>query len=400
MSFLINPFLHAGGVVDTGRQLLLSNSLSTLATTADRYIGLGYSVSAEASITKAIIFPVAGAVKSLKFTALTQPSGAATWTATIYINGSSTSATCTVNSSTAIGDWTGNISVNAGDYATILVHPANTPAASAVAVSVGFTPITENDRIIAGGAISTAFSTSATNYATTFQGAALSTGITGANSHPLLPDGGTIDKLYIDTNDPGVGKSYAFTIMKNGTGGATSLATTISGTATAGNDTSNSVSVADGDRLHLRGVPSGTPNASNAVFGFRYVPSSVGRYPYFFSISAPGNSGTTYFHPVQGGASSGGESVVKGITHSQTFEKISARVAAAPGAAASGKKWTFTLRVNGVDTSLTCDILETATTGSATGSVTVSDNDFVSVSVTPTSSPTNSSMGVALLATR
>lgn len=75
---------------------------------------------------------------------------------------------------------------------------------------------------------------------------------------------------------------------------------------------------------------------------------------------------------------------------SGTFKHLRVRFGQAPGAAASGKKWTVALNVNGIDsTNLTVDVLETATEASITADESISALDKLSISCTPTSTPSS-----------
>lgn len=388
-------WLIQGSATDTGKQLLLAHSGSALANSADRYIPLGATGSG-ITIFKSGTFSVAGAIKSFKLTAVTQPSGAATWTATIYINGSASGATCTLTSSVAICDWTGSISVSAGDYAVILVHPSGTPSSSIIMASTGFTPTTTNDTVILSSPGTSTFSTSAANYVQPFD-ASLPGTLATARRTGVFPDGGTLDKFYINSVAPGSGKSYAYTIFTNGTG--STVTATISNAATSNNDTSHSVSVSAGDYVNFEASPSGTPTASDAGMGARYLATTAGRYPYVTSNVSDNGSATLYM-TLNGNTTSTTEANVQNITHSQTFEKLQVKFGNAPGTAGSGKKYTVTLRKNGSNTALTCDVLNTATTCSASGTVAVNDNDLVGISIVPTSTPSAVSLGTGLLATR
>jgi hypothetical protein len=69
-----------------------------------------------------------------------------------------------------------------------------------------------------------------------------------------------------------------------------------------------------------------------------------------------------------------------------TLSNFRLRLDAAPG---SGKQWVFTIRKNGVATGLTITIANSATTGAdTTDSVSIAAGDQISVSCTPTGTPT------------
>jgi hypothetical protein len=225
-------------------------------------------------------------------------------------------------------------------------------------------------------------------------------GITTSRRLAVLPDAGTIDRLFVNSVAPGTaasGKKYDYTMLVSGS--ASSITAQILDAATSANDTSNTASVVAGDYINFQGTPTNTPTTSDAGFGLRYVPSTAGRYS-FVNSNGFGPSGAAVNYAGLTGNVGSTEANIQAITHSQTFEKLQVKINGAPGSAGSGKKWTITLRINGADKALTCDIVETATTCSATGSVAANDNDLVDFSVTPTNSPSATQMGFGVLATR
>jgi hypothetical protein len=390
--------IQGSGVVDTGKQLFLSNTQAAVSGASDAYIGFGVTGNASATPVNAMTVPIAGAIKSIKFTESVQPAAGTTWTATVYVNRSPTAAAATVTSTSAIGDWIGSVAISAGDELHILLHPSGGPATSLPSVTVGFTPTTPNETIIPAGAGIANFATAGTSFLSGYSRDQI-----GANSAArqlaILPDGGTIDLMYIASVAPGVGKSYAYTLDKNGS--TTAVTATISGAATSANDVTHAATFAAGDYLQFQAVPSGTPTASDAGFGARFVPTTSGSYIF---VSSQGSSqlsasAVRYLH-LTGGAPNSTEATAQAISRSQTFTAMRAKVSVAPGSAASGKKWTVELMVNGIGSGLKCDILETATTGSASGTVAVNDNDRIDWAWTPTNTPAGAFGGASTLAHR
>lgn len=397
-----SAWLIQGGAADTGRQLFASGSPALVSGAADKWIPFGSSGTAQNSAFKSFIFTVAGTIKSLKLNMSVVPAAGKTWAATVYLNGSSTAATATFDSTGAIADWTGSVSTSPGDVAVIFLHPVGSPSSSAPQLTVGWTPTTTNDTVIATGADGGTFSTSATNFLQPFSSTSPGTGSSRTNG--VFPDGGTIDKLYVSSVAPGTaasGKKYDYTPPVNL--GATTITAQILETATSANDTTHSTAVSAGNFLNFQAVPTSTPTASDAAIGVRFVPSTTGAFPYINGNQAlsPSNSVATFVN-ITGGDSVvlASESLVQTPARSQTITKLQVKVQTAPGAGGSGKKFTYAVRVNGVDSALTCDILNTATTCSATGSVTVNDNDLLDLSITPANTPTANSIGFGILAAR
>ena len=77
----------------------------------------------------------------------------------------------------------------------------------------------------------------------------------------ILPVKGTLSKLNIGLSDAaGSGKTYTFTVMKNGL--ATSVSCSISETvAVSCGDSENSAIFSADDTISIRSVPSGTPSS-------------------------------------------------------------------------------------------------------------------------------------------
>lgn len=74
-----------------------------------------------------------------------------------------------------------------------------------------------------------------------------------------------------------------------------------------------------------------------------------------------------------------------------TFSHWSIVLSAAPG---SGKSFTFTLRINGVDTAAVITISDTATSGTFMGSVALADGDELTLKCVPSGTPTASTASV------
>lgn len=111
--------------------------------------------------------------------------------------------------------------------------------------------------------------------------------------------------------------------------------------------------------------------------------------------SSMGTAATNYYE-IQG-AGGGSWLTAETRTHnvvpdSFTLDYLRVKLGTAPGAAASNKSWTFTLRKNVADTALQCTIFETATSCSdTTNSVSVVAGDKINLESGPSSTAPNSS---------
>jgi hypothetical protein len=230
--------------------------------------------------------------------------------------------------------------------------------------------------------------TGATNFTIPFHSSA-SNG-TEAEETVECPIATTISQLQVVVGAaPGVGKSWTITLRKNG--GDQTLTCTISDNATSASDTSNSVSVAVGDTLTMKVVPSGTPTASGGMWMSMQSDGSVsGESAYGFYRSNISTSAVRY------NACFFGQDWMTAVPSqlvaaAGTITHMRFTVTTAP---TSGKSYTFYIYKNGVKqdgTGGTVDTLVTiadaATSGNASFSLAVVAGDEVYIECTPINTP-------------
>ncbi len=188
---------------------------------------------------------------------------------TVKKNGVTTSLTVTITGDNTTGNDTSNtVSVVAGDRITILVAPFGPPDANVVAeIGTTFVADTNHQAPLSNGAGNIALNTASTawNKVAWF----LLSWTDEVDTRQLALQS-TLRNLYVRLSAaPGAGKSWVFTVRKNGAD--TNLSVTISGTDTTGNDTSNSVDFSDDDYMTMQCTPSGTPAAAHARWGVYQV---------------------------------------------------------------------------------------------------------------------------------
>jgi hypothetical protein len=384
-----------GGAVASTSQLLLSSSAGNLGSgTADNFLPVGYGALSAAADSNYSVFTASGTITAIRAKTVGAPTGAQTWTVTLRKNGSDTGIACTINSgSSSKCNGSGSVAFAAGDYASLRIAGANTPSITRISIALIFAPTTANDTVLFTQGV--ALSNSAT------QGATISNnvgpGAISSRRYDVLPDGGTIDKFYVNANAPGAGTSYAYTVDKNGS--TTTATCSIADAATTCNDTSHSFSVAAGDDAQIQAVPTNTPAAATAALGVRYVPTTAASFPLIGSFNTVDSAASTFYYAVSGGAGIGTatEANNQNVAISMTITKLSVNLITAPGA---GKSRVFTLRKNETDTALTCTIADTNKTCTATGSIAVADDDRLDTSDAPTGSPATGALGISYLATR
>jgi len=394
----------AGGGASTS-QVLFSGTPSAPSNTADNFMPLGFAALPVASDGNFSVLAVAGNLTSLRaWSSTASPTGAQTWTITVLKNGSSTALECEINSGTAgLCNVTASVAVAAGDVFSVRVRPANSPATSRIKVAAVFEPTTANDTVLL--AHSKGYSTSATQCEVISSN--YTTSVCTNRRYSIVPDSGTVDKLYIASNAPGAGTSYDYTVMNKNT--ATAVLCQIAGTATTCNDTTHSFSVTGqsggtpsttiADDLAFQAVPTSTPASAVAGMGARFVPATAGRFPIVAAYNVGFGATSTYYWQITGGEGVGStnEEAQQNIGISMTVEKLSVKLITAPGA---GKSLTVTFRKNGSDTALACTIADTDTGCDVSGSISVADDDKIGYSTTPSGTPTVSALAVSMLATR
>lgn len=281
--------------------------------------------------------PVAGAFSKLYIVLETAPGAGKSYTYSMYINGAATALSVQISDSNTSGsDTSHSVSVAVGDTVSWEASPAGTPTApTTLLASCLFTPTTSGESFVP--AFAPNVSASATNYCSLFSTSAWST--TENIASTIIPTGGVLDKFYarIAAGGPGSGKSYAFTVYKNGS--PTSVTCTISDSGVVSSDLSHTISVAAGDTISIESVPSGTPSSRNLGFSFRWVPTVIGESFVAVSGTAPSNSASAYYSVQKGGQSAGAASATTAIRCyvpvACTMKKLYTSMSTAAGASKS-----------------------------------------------------------------
>jgi len=365
------------------------NRFSTLPTTAaTRYNAFMGNASSSWSGTEATQ-PVGSSytIKNLYVTLSGAVGGTTVHVLTLRKNGADTGLTITTGAaSTTFTDAVNTVSVSSGDVLSWKLVTSGAGGA-AVFIRIGYEMeggSSGDGAPILTGEVTNNLSASATRYLP-IQGGILST--TSGNAETIIPTAGIINSAYMVLGGtPGAAKSYTATLVKNTVD--TAIVITISGTNTTGNDTSNSVSVAAGDKVYWRIDPSGTPTARMVGIGVRWLPTTDGEYIHTGVSAAPsasaaqyGSAGNSNF----GGINQRGGSVPNS---NYTIKNLYVDVDTAPG---SGKSIELAVMSAGSATSVVATISNTATSASDTAnSATTSTGGIVEVRSTPTGTPTMS----------
>lgn len=247
--------------------------------------------------------------------------------------------------------------------------------------------------ILALAGSTTAISNSATRYSPFAQSGATASWTTSvAAAQTPISAAGTISRLRVRLGTALSAGSFTFTLVKNGVD--TALTCTI--TNQQGSDTSNTVTVAAGDLLCIKCVPSGTPTAQTApvALAVMFEGDVAGESVVFAATS----TGTTAGFIAPGSLTVANATEVNQSAVMPTggvFSHLRVSLSAAPGTTTTR---VFTLRKNGVDTTLTCTVTSGNTTASDTSnSVTFAAGDVISIGqTTPAGTPATATANIGL----
>jgi len=346
----------------TTKQFIISGTADDPSTSATEYsclMGDGNSVWTATENARKGLIATAGKLSNFKVRVETAPGAGKSWTFAVRINGANSDLSVTISDTNTISSLdTDEVIVAAGDDTSISATPSGTPtAAEAVYWTVQFTPDTSGETILLSSSNGTTFTNN--NYRGLVGNKANEA--TEFDAQIVFPTAGTLKKVYLELNvAPGAGYSKAVVVRKNGVD--TSLVATVSDTNTTGNDTSNTVTIAAGDKVTYRQSTSGSPASSYEFFGIVFVPDTAGEYiAAAVTDDATNTSAVEYQHLTTGdSALTATENEVYNLAQATTVKAIYVNLSTAPG---SGYTWTFTLRDDAADTSLAVSIADTNTSG-------------------------------------
>lgn len=211
----------------------------------------------------------------------------------------------------------------------------------------------------------------------------------------IAPVAGTITYFLVQhDNKPGVGLTRTTSLYINGVESGTATVA-FSGSGVSSSPTqgvATSISVSAGDRVCIVTYATGTTTTTGLVYT-TFTFDTPGGQQGVVAGTAPGipTTGTSYITMCGRRTATTTNAVEQTIPTAGSFKNVYVRLSAAPGV---GTSVTFTLVKNSVDTALTVTITDSATTGNATSTVTVAENDLVYWKVTR--SGTIASVDVAL----
>jgi hypothetical protein len=180
------------------------------------------------------------------------------------LNNTSDVLTATISDTNTAASATGSQALSAGDTIQLKESPSGTPTQIRAGWCFTFEPTTGGENIYGFGT-ATALSTSTTQYE---QPLGIGNGYGATESGRLIKlPACTIKKLYVRLSAaPGAGTSRTITWRDNSA--ASSLAVTVSGTNTTGNDTTHSVTHTADQAGDIQSVPTTTPAAASLHIGY------------------------------------------------------------------------------------------------------------------------------------
>lgn len=187
----------------------------------------------------------------------------------------------------------------------------------------------------------------------------------------------------VQATAPGGTASVAYTVMKNGS--ATSMTCTVDSAQTSCTDLVNTVSVSPSDRLSLRVAPTNTPTASTFNASYVFTSTNANESPIMGGSSATLAANLTrYWFPFSSTAQTVEASSTMVMPTGGVLDDLYAEVSTAPGV---GATTTITVYENNSATSVSCDIVDTATTcNDLTDTLTITAGEVISIQVVSTAS--------------
>lgn len=230
--------------------------------------------------------------------------------------------------------------------------------------------------------------------ATRYSGIQDDSGTTGATTiEQVVPEAGTFKTFRARLDTAITSGSYALTLVKNGVDTAATI--TLDSTNQEAGYTATTVTVAAGDKLYWKCVPSTPSNARTILTACLYDSDTAGNGLLLSNnnVSAS-NSATVYNNWYGSGAWNATESNVQALAEHIQITKVYVLLSASPG---TGKNRVVAIRQNGVSTVASVTIADAATTGTWTGTLNIARDDLINIIQTPSGTPTASTVKVGIV---
>ena len=332
------------------------------------------------------VMPASGTFKTICAELTAAPGAGYSTTFTLVIEAVATALAATISGTDTEECFSTDVSITAGDVVNIKYTTAGTPEAATARFSFLFEPTIADQTVLVAGTNDETTRNDATTEYTVLTCAGCTFGsATESNERVVIPTAGKIKSLYMEFQSGGPGTAddtRAFTLMLNGSASALTCTIGISSSGKC-NDTSNEVTVAEGDFVSLRNVTVGAMGANHVAWGVVFQPTTSGEFISMAegAVASAAATDFQYSSANETGFSTEANRLEGAIA--TTVTKLYAKLSAAPN---TGKSRSFTLRLNG-DTSQTFTISDAGTTGSSDVDVSLANLDLISIEQTPTSTP-------------
>lgn len=224
-----------------------------------------------------VYIPYDGRLSNLHVEINTAPGSGKSFDFKVKVNGTAGNPQVNISGSNTSGaDNTNSISVSAGDLVCLEIVANSTPTAfTDFKVSICYTADAPDNSFM-GASNSTVPGSSVTYYTSPYRNTGYSTSILDSVS-AMSPFDCTIESFYVGIDTaPGTGKSWTFSIYKNGSIESSS-SIVISGAALTATITGLSIDVTPGDFITIGMTPSGTPAAFGSMnHGVGIIPDTPG----------------------------------------------------------------------------------------------------------------------------
>ena len=266
------------------QQPIFFKTIDTKSTTATEYIPINtnnqaWHVDESRSI---MLVPTAGKFVEMNIKIDTAPSGASKkYTFSLMVNGvASTTLTGDITDTATTLTVTMDQSISAGDRVSLESDPVASPAAfGRIDGNFIWEPTTDDEYIYMGGHPSNTLNNASEEWSP-LNGGAHTWGGSRNKRAQTMPTAGTIKKLAIFVDgSPGVGKTFTFTVDKDGTG-STETVVIDDGDENVTQFNNNDIwTITAGDNMAFSCVPASTPDIANAICSCVFVPTTTGQIP-------------------------------------------------------------------------------------------------------------------------
>lgn len=405
LSLLLALFIAGPSFAMDQLMIVGTGNTTTSTSTTQSVTGFSADKAAQATATALGVISTPGVFSNLRVAVSAAPDnggGAQSYTMRLVVNGSNSTMTCAISeASTSCTDTTNAVTVAAGDTIRVSIAPSGTPTAAVVRLSLKFASNNSTTDSIYSGNDSTNMSASATNYIGPVGSMSISS--TENLRQVVAPMSGTVKNLFVVlAAAPASGKSYAFTMRKNGSNQITTC--TVADTATTCNDTANRFTVVAGDLISISSAPTGTPTATTATVGWTFQSDTPQLYMLALNSAnnTPSASVTSYvfLNGNGGGFDTTATNFQSYVGENFYIKGLYARAASAPANGAGTQSWQFSLRdqTNTVDLAPTCTISEASTTCQYYGQQALTAGVLYNTEIIPSGTPTVNLFDISYIA--